>query len=215
MNGAGRQRKAAVRARMLARRRRQAPERVARLSGCITRRLVALPEYRLARTVLCYFAGHGEVVLDGLIGEAQRAGKRVAVPAWRARERGYAWREVPVGASCGIGRFGIREPQRGRWIDGADAGVAFVPGVAFDRRGNRVGHGAGFYDQLLRPLPAVCRVGVCFAFQVCPSLPHTVRDEPMDVVACESGLLRVRRQHQPARRRSVPRVWPDKTGGRK
>ncbi len=185
--------KAAVRTRMLARRRGQAPERVARSSLLVARRLEEMPEYRLARVVCCYLASHGEVVLDGVIADAWRLRKLVAVPAWRARAKCYGWRVLQPGQVCPVGRFGIREPERGHWLDGAEAGLVCVPGVAFDRYGNRVGHGAGFYDRLLRAMPDVCRVGVCFTFQVFSRLPAVTWDEPMDALATENGLVRVQR----------------------
>ncbi len=186
-------RKAELRRRVLARRRRLTDAAVRRLSRRIERRLLALPEFRLARTVCGYFGSRGEVLLDGLMADARRAGKRVAVPAWRARERCYGWREVTSMAACPVGRFGIREPRGGPWIDGEDADVVFVPGVAFDLYGNRIGHGAGFYDRLLAAMPRAVRVGVCHGFQVRPRLPAEAWDECVDVLACETGLVRVKR----------------------
>ncbi len=71
--------------------------------------------------------------------------------------------------------------------------VALVPGLLFDRHGNRLGHGMGYYDDLLNRLPASCtRVGVCWSVNVVDLLPTEPRDEPMTYLATENGVKPVR-----------------------
>ena len=80
------------------------------------------------------------------------------------------------------GRYDILEPDGEEWWEepgGVD--LVIVPGVAFDRAGNRLGHGKAYYDRFLRPL-AVRRVGVCFPFQLVDEVPHDDLDCRMDAV---------------------------------
>lgn len=57
-----------------------------------------------------------------------------------------------------------------------------VPGLAFDKSGNRIGYGAGYYDQFFARHPHGYKVGVCYPFQICKNLPHEEYDVIMDEV---------------------------------
>lgn len=81
------------------------------------------------------------------------------------------------------GGFGIPGP-RGPVVEPA---VALVPGVAFDRQGNRIGHGAGYYDRWLAAHPAVRTVGLAHAFQVVDALPVATHDVPVQGLLTERG----------------------------
>jgi 5-formyltetrahydrofolate cyclo-ligase len=94
-------------------------------------------------------------------------------------------------------RFGIPEPM----VDtcellGADTfDVILLPLVAFDRRGHRLGSGAGYYDRALamragRPAPPLM-IGVAYACQEVEAIPAEPWDIPMDAVATEQGYLRI------------------------
>ncbi|WMW64640.1 5-formyltetrahydrofolate cyclo-ligase [Nitratidesulfovibrio liaohensis] len=95
------------------------------------------------------------------------------------------------------GRYGIAEPDPTRCpaidMDAAPAfapGLAVIPGVAFDRQGNRLGHGAGYYDRFLAH-PAMARtalVGLAYAFQIVPALPVAPWDRPVHALCTEEGL---------------------------
>jgi len=70
-----------------------------------------------------------------------------------------------------------------------DIDVAVVPGLAFDRRGHRVGYGGGFYDRFLGRLrPDALTVGICFSVQLVDEVPHGRGDRPVDLVVTEEGL---------------------------
>ena len=60
-----------------------------------------------------------------------------------------------------------------------------VPGVAFDRMGNRMGRGRGFYDRLLKSTPNAYKVGVAFDFQILDTIPTESFDVPMNKVVSE------------------------------
>ena len=77
------------------------------------------------------------------------------------------------------GAFGILEPDGEPFTAWHEIDVAVVPGVAFDRRGYRLGRGKGYYDTLLAQLPHTYKLGICFDFQKLPSLPVEPHDIPM------------------------------------
>ena len=88
------------------------------------------------------------------------------------------------------GSFGILEPATGSLFTDYDRiDLAVVPGMAFDRKGNRLGRGKGFYDRLL-PLLKAPKAGICFPFQLVEAVPVEPFDTPMDYVICGSAILR-------------------------
>jgi len=78
-----------------------------------------------------------------------------------------------------VGDFNILEPQNEPYTGGFD--LIVVPGVAFDRKGNRIGRGRGYYDRFLSKHPDVKRIGICFDFQLVDEVPT----EPFDILMDE------------------------------
>jgi 5-formyltetrahydrofolate cyclo-ligase len=86
--------------------------------------------------------------------------------------------------SMSEGAFGIMEPCTPEFTDYAAVDMVIVPGVAFDRQGNRLGRGRGYYDRLFASrLPHnIYKVGVCYLFQLVESVPTEPCDVQMDEV---------------------------------
>lgn len=93
-----------------------------------------------------------------------------------------------------MGAFHIEEPDGAEVTPPEQMELIVVPGVAFDRRGNRVGRGKGFYDRLLATTRAVT-VGVGYDFQLLDDeIPVEPHDAPLDMVITESTRLVIRRR---------------------
>ncbi len=184
------EKKRALRRRMLDRLRRQPePQRLAK-SLKIARRLRRLALYRQARSILCYAAFDGEVETRPILREALEDGKRVAVPVCQPHTRRMIPRQIgdPDRDLRAAGSYGIPEPagSRHRRIDPRRLGLIVVPGVAFDRRGRRLGRGGGYFDRFLARLPAsIPRVGLAFRFQVVRKIPWEGHDQPVCKVITE------------------------------
>lgn len=178
------EKKQALRRRMLDRLRCQPePQRLAK-SLKIARRLRRLALYRRARCLLCYVAFDGEVETRPILRKVLEDGKRLAVPVSRPRSRRIVPRQIhdPEGDLRSSGAFGIPEPAltRRRRIDPRRLDLIVVPGVAFDRRGRRLGRGGGYFDRFLAGLPAsIPRVGLAFRFQVVKRIPWEGHDQPV------------------------------------
>ena len=90
--------------------------------------------------------------------------------------------------------FHIEEPDGNDTVDVADIDLIVVPGVAYDRSGNRLGRGKGFYDRLLSRARAIT-VGVCYDFQLVDSIAVDEHDIPVDFVVADGfGIIRGRRR---------------------
>lgn len=174
---------------MLERRRNLRPEVVKRRSAIVVKRLQHLPEVAGATKVAAYLGVRGEIDPAVLL-EAE--GQDVAVPL--TLPDGTLKFVVP---ECPLeeGPFGIPEPRHGREIDANEFDVVLVPVVVADCVGNRVGHGAGFYDKTFadHPLNHVrgpILIGLCHDFQVVPAIQPKPWDVPLDLIVTEVGLIR-------------------------
>ena len=181
-----------VRGEMLARRQALAADVVARSSAVVVERLRGLQELREARTIGAYLGVRGEVDPSAICDDE---GLDVALPVTTP---GEALRfVVPVGPLLD-GPFGIRQPGDGREVMPDDLDLVLVPVVVADEMGNRVGHGAGFYDRTFAHVRGADRarpllIGLCHAFQVVPRLETRSWDVPLDLVVTEVGLVRPER----------------------
>jgi 5-formyltetrahydrofolate cyclo-ligase len=128
-----------------------------------------------------------------LIELAQRRGCEVFLPRitnFRARRMRF----VPLGGNSRQHSFGMHEPQGDAWIGARFLDTIFCAGVGFDRRGARLGHGAGFYDRALafRNVRHHWRgprlVALAYSFQVVPLIPVTPNDVFMDFIVTERGI---------------------------
>ncbi len=141
-----------------------------------------------ADLILFYRAMPGELSLDGL---ADAVGwQRFAVT--RTPPDGPLTLHPAIGA-MEQHRYGFPQPIADAFeLQPRHISLALVPGVAFDGHGTRLGHGAGYYDELLARLPRDCpRVGVAcrdLVFEQLPSEPH---DVPMTHLATEDGVVAV------------------------
>lgn len=96
-------------------------------------------------------------------------------------------RRVDAAGDLAAGAFGILEPPAVAPA-GTKADIIFVPGLAFDRTGSRLGRGNGFYDRLLSSQPGY-RVGVCFGAQLVAQVPAEQHDERMDALVTPAGVV--------------------------
>lgn len=166
-----------------------------RADAQIERTAAALPEFIRADVVFAYCSFGSEVSTRGLIETAWAAGKTVALPRCVAGTRSMEWYETRSFDGLEKSSLGVREPQPdpSARVDPAVCGaraLAIVPGLAFDRRGFRIGYGAGFYDAFLADFPGVS-AGLCRdAFLLDRLEALECHDRPVDIVVTQSSSLR-------------------------
>ena len=145
-----------------------------------------MPEYQQSDVIYAYLAKEGEVLLDELIEEALRDGKKVAVPNVLGTEMEFY--ELNDLAQVQIGCLGIREPLSRQPVCGQHPWM-ILPAVAVDEHLHRVGYGGGYYDRYLERHPKLLKVAVVFAFQVYHRVPAEEFDVCPDLVVTENGIL--------------------------
>lgn len=157
----------------------------------VQEKLVALPEFRKAKSVCCYCALPGEVETDLVIEMCWTDGKRMCVPAFRREMNQYGLAELRRDSKMVERHFGVSEPENLEWIDAESVKFFVVPGLAFDSFGGRVGHGGGYYDRILQGVAKeVFKAGLAFDFQIFERIPVSAGDVGMDVVITEKWVFR-------------------------
>jgi 5-formyltetrahydrofolate cyclo-ligase len=122
------------------------------------------------------------------------AGARLALPAVAGQGKPLIMRAWAFGEPLAAGVWGIREPEPAAPEVAPD--ILIVPLLAFDRAGQRVGYGAGYYDRTivaLRAKQAVLAIGLAFAAQEIAAVPATPHDAPLDLVLTEREVIDLRR----------------------
>ncbi len=178
------------------------PERMAAAQG-LRRSLEQLPEYLTDARVAGYWASHGELPLNLVIAPLATRGQQFLLPViGKGRQLRFApWQS---GEEVQPNRFGIPEPVApGQLFEPFQLDLVLVPLLGFDRRGNRLGHGAGYYDrsfaflnEQVRPTEPLL-VGIAYAFQELPRLEEQDWDVPLDFVATERELIDCNPQANP------------------
>lgn len=92
-----------------------------------------------------------------------------------------------------LGAFHIEEPTGDNTVSPEEIELVVVPAVAYDRQGNRLGRGKGFYDRLLATTRAT-KIGVAYEFQIVDEIPCEPHDVKMDMVISQSGIKVIRRR---------------------
>lgn len=170
------------------------PSRVAaRAAQAAARHALSLTELADARLVGLYAALPGELDTEPLASALAARGIAIAFPRVVPGQRRLSFCRAEV-TELAPGTFGIREPGSAcPLIVLGDIDTFVVPGVAFDRHGQRLGWGRGHYDTTLAAAPRAARIGYCFSDQRIDHVPTEPRDQAMDWIVTEDGAYRCQR----------------------
>lgn len=165
--------------------RRHAAERASRHALRLVQRLGA------QRVALTLPAG-SELDTRPLIHQLRALGVRVHLPCVRSAQHMVMrhWQNGPLRQ----GRHGIAEPVYGPPAAPRDLDIVFLPLLAADAAGNRLGSGAGYYDRWLTPVRRrgrPLRIGLGFAAQIVPALPSMPWDVPLHGMITERGFKKM------------------------
>lgn len=167
------------------------PEDMRRIASVkATSHLLEMPQFKAAKTIMCFLSFGDEIDTKGICEETWRQGKTLVTPktfkgfrleAYVIEDFNYL---VP-------GRYDILEPdpKTHTLIDPKEIDFIVMPGVAFDAYGNRVGYGAGFYDRfLIRCKENTPRVAFAYRMQWVPQLKAEPHDQKVHFLVTESGI---------------------------
>ena len=128
-----------------------------------------------------------------LMRKLTESGAKLALPVVAGRGEPLIMRSWAFGERLRAGGWGISEPDAD--APEVDPDILIVPLLAFDRRGHRIGYGAGYYDITIAALRAkkpIVAVGIAYAAQEVDTVPITPRDARLDLVLTENETIAFR-----------------------
>lgn len=161
-------------------------EQLALLSDEISDSVLAEQRVCAASCIMAYFPLPDEVTITPVIRALASQGKTVLLPEV-VSDTEMVLRKYQSDNDLREGAFGILEPTGELFTEYEKIDLVIVPGMAFDKSGNRLGHGKGYYDRFFAEmerrtgrLPYL--MGVAFPFQVIDEIPYNEHDKKMDKV---------------------------------
>ena len=164
-----------------------------KLDSLIRKRITETPEFRKAKTVLLYAPVQGEIDLLPLAQVCRELGKEVGFPISMS-DGTLQFRSPESGESLITGTYGIPEPPKTAKESTLDEHtLCIVPALTFDRNGNRLGYGKGYYDRFLQHFTGMT-MGAVYQKLIADELPAEPHDRPVDMLVHEGGVLSCRRE---------------------
>jgi len=159
----------------------------------IENRLFEFANFLEAKIALLYLSKDDKVRMEDIIGRCFSINKTVVLPAFDTEK--HEMKLMKVGnlkADLKTGSRGIKEPKRQlckivpiEYID-----IAFIPGIAFDEKGGRIGSGEGYYDRFIPKLPNTTRkVSLAFEDQIVQQVPMEPHDRYIDILITETRII--------------------------
>jgi 5-formyltetrahydrofolate cyclo-ligase len=160
-------------------------------SRLIQAQALQLPAYLASRTVALYSPVQNEVSTDALLAHAIAEGRKVFYPRL---EPGFCLVLVQIDSVADLrpGHFGILEPKGVAVLSDTygEGLIVFVPGVAFDTHGRRLGRGKGWYDRLLKRLGGnAVFIGLGYEFQIVEEVPAEPWDQNVHYIVTEERVI--------------------------
>ena len=168
-------------------------EEIKRRSENVSEKLSNLSIYKQAKTIMAYYPLRGEVDILGMI-RKDIGNRRFCFPVMDIKGKNLLIYEVSnLDDDFCAGPYGVREPdtKRTKQLSIEEIDMIIVPGLAFDRKNNRLGRGGGFYDRFLsKIILPIKKVGLAFDCQISKNLPIQLPfDQKVDIVVCESATI--------------------------
>lgn len=160
-------------------------------SNIACQKLIETPQFQGAPVIMTYLTLPHEIDTVQLILYAWQHRKSIAIPkvSWQQRHMiAVQISSLDTGLSTEPG--GLRNPISGLPVPIEDIDLIVTPGLAFDRKGNRLGKGGGYYDRFFahKALRAV-KCGFAFDEQITESVPTSETDQPIDMLITDKEVL--------------------------
>lgn len=162
-------------------------------SSAIKDTLFSLSQYKESSFIFSFISFKDEVNTHEIIKNSIAIGKKVGVPISVPKTKELLVSEIiDFDKELELGYYGILAPkdEYTRIVSPKIVDLVLVPGVAFDKRGYRVGYGGGYYDRFFNKLEkSVIKIGLCYEMQILTEVPTDNYDIPIDYIITEKGLI--------------------------
>ncbi|CAB1245411.1 5-formyltetrahydrofolate cyclo-ligase [Clostridiaceae bacterium BL-3] len=152
------------------------------LDNIIFEKVLLSEEYRKAGNLFIFVSFGTEVDTHRIIKRALRDGKNVSVPKTISREKGMIAVKINHFNELKSGAYGILEPENiNLRMDESTIDLCYIPGIAFDKEGGRIGYGGGYYDRFLKMTRKDSKkIALAYSFQILDKVPREEHDIPID-----------------------------------
>lgn len=151
--------------------------------------------YKEAKKIFIYISYDSEIDTIKIIDKAFKDGKRIYVPRTEFESRLMDAVEITSFDNLIKSSYGILEPSINTpYINPNELDLIVVPGVAFDKKGGRMGYGAGFYDRYFKKInknniEKITKLALAYDFQVLEEVPMSAQDVPVDYIITEKEFI--------------------------
>ncbi len=143
--------------------------------------------------VSLYLPVKNEVETSDIINFLVETGLEIYLPKYFASSQEYKLARFKTWEDLETGPYGIRQPMDDETVNAGQISVAFLPGVAFDKKGTRLGYGKGVYDKLFAKSNATL-AGLAYGFQVVDQLPRENHDLAMNLIVTDEKVYQFSQQ---------------------
>lgn len=154
--------------------------------------LMTQKQYINSQNVFCYLSFRSEVPTKAIIEHCQQNGKNIYIPLCVTETKEMIVSLFDSGIKLTTSNYGVQEPSR-ETIKIADRNIldtAIVPGAVFDRRGYRIGYGAGYYDKFFsHTSKQIYKIALAYSFQIIDEVPKSDFDVPVDCIVTEEEII--------------------------
>ena len=157
------------------------------MSFPVVMRLLSHPRIKTANTVMLYYSLPDEVDTHTLVDSLLMSDKHIILPRVTG-EGTMELRRYTGPSDLAQGAYNIMEPTGEVFDNYTDIDLAVIPGVAFDKDGNRMGRGKGYYDRYLPRCQNAVKIGVAFDCQRVEHAASGTLDAVLDAFATEKGV---------------------------
>ena len=182
--------KSEIRKKVLGLRKAMKKEEVNSLSAVMQNKFLESDIYKNAKCMMLYMPLGNEADTLKIINSAFKDGKKIVLPVTNQESGIITPCYADENTEFITGGFSVSEPKNAEIADFSDIELVVVPGVAFDKKGKRIGFGKGCYDRFLNNTKAT-KVGFCYSFQLVDEIPSEMHDVSMDYIISENGIIEV------------------------
>jgi len=181
------------REKLLNKRARLSKKEVDEKSRLIKEKLFKLKDFSSAKKVMFYLDFRNEVATEKMIISALKMNKKIVVPISDRENKSLFLSELKdYQQELSPGTYGILEPKEEyyREVNKKELDLIILPGVAFDKSGNRIGYGAGYYDRFLSQISqTTAKVALAYEFQLVDKIKVNQYDIPVDKIVTEKRVI--------------------------
>lgn len=183
-----------LRSEILKKRKSLSQEELIEKSSSIAKLLFSSEQYKNSKYIMCYIDFRNEVKTEEIVKTALKEDKNIIIPITIVETRQLILSQLyDYDKELETGTYGILEPKKEyiREVAPKLIDLVLMPGVAFDRRGYRIGYGGGYYDRFLTKIDkSVSKIALAFELQMVPRVKEGRYDIPVDYIITEKEIIK-------------------------